>query len=50
MLGPDCITDDIVVETSDHARLSVRYAVNNYFKVRTLECGTFTHPYHDPLG
>jgi hypothetical protein len=37
MLGPDYITDEIVVETSDHARLSVRYAVNDHFNVCSLE-------------
>ena len=33
MLGPDFITDEIVVETSDHARLKILYAVNNHFEV-----------------
>ena len=33
MLGPDFITDIIQVETSDHARLSVKIAFNNYFDV-----------------
>eukprot|EP00054_Salpingoeca_dolichothecata_P011292 m.62738 g.62738 ORF g.62738 m.62738 type:complete len:842 (+) comp19396_c0_seq1:163-2688(+) len=32
LMGPDYITDEIQVETSDHARLSVRYAVNNHFE------------------
>ncbi|XP_012936930.1 major vault protein [Aplysia californica] len=33
MLGPDFITDVIEVETSDHARLRIRLAFNNYFDV-----------------
>lgn len=33
LLGPDYISDVIEVETSDHARLAVRYAVNNHFEV-----------------
>ncbi|XP_013397805.1 major vault protein alpha-like [Lingula anatina] len=33
MLGPDFITDILEVETSDHARLSVKIAFNNYFQV-----------------
>ena len=32
MLGPDYITDSIVVETADHARLSIFYSVNNHFE------------------
>ncbi|XP_022080631.1 major vault protein-like isoform X2 [Acanthaster planci] len=32
MLGPDYITDILEVETSDHARLKVRIAFNNYFE------------------
>ncbi|KAI6655628.1 Major vault protein alpha-like [Oopsacas minuta] len=32
MLGPDYITDSIIVETSDHARLSIFYSVNNHFE------------------
>ncbi|XP_038046157.1 major vault protein-like [Patiria miniata] len=32
MLGPDYITDILEVETSDHARLRVRIAFNNYFE------------------
>ena len=32
MLGPDYITDSIIVETADHARLSIFYSVNNYFE------------------
>ena len=34
MLGPDFISDQFVVETSDHARLRVSFAMNNYFMVR----------------
>jgi major vault protein len=33
MLGPDFISDQFVVETSDHARLRVSLAMNNYFTV-----------------
>ena len=33
MLGPDFISDQFVVETSDHARLKVALAMNNYFIV-----------------
>ncbi|XP_065828200.1 major vault protein-like [Oscarella lobularis] len=33
MLGPDFITDIIVVETADHARLRIKLAFNNYFDV-----------------
>ena len=33
MLGPDFISDQFVVETSDHARLRVALAMNNYFIV-----------------
>ena len=33
MLGPDFISDELVVETSDHARLKVALAMNNYFTV-----------------
>ena len=33
MLGPDFISDQFVVETSDHARLRVALAMNNYFTV-----------------
>ena len=33
MLGPDFISDSIVVETSDHARLRVAVAMNNVFRV-----------------
>ncbi|CAI8049163.1 Major vault protein [Geodia barretti] len=36
MLGPDFISDELVVETSDHARLKVALAMNNYF---TVKCG-----------
>ncbi|XP_071828594.1 major vault protein-like [Apostichopus japonicus] len=32
MLGPDYITDIIEVETSDHARLRIRLAFNNFFE------------------
>ncbi|XP_071792973.1 major vault protein-like [Asterias amurensis] len=32
MLGPDYITDILEVETSDHARLRVRIAFNNFFE------------------
>ena len=32
MLGPDYITDSIIVETADHARLSIFYSVNNHFE------------------
>jgi major vault protein len=32
MLGPDYISDIIEVETSDHARLKVSYAMNNFFR------------------
>ncbi|XP_073239748.1 major vault protein-like [Porites lutea] len=33
MLGPDFITDIIEVETSDHARLKIKIAMNNFFEV-----------------
>ena len=33
MLGPDFISDTIVVETSDHARLKVAISMNNVFRV-----------------
>lgn len=33
MLGPDFITDIIVVETADHARLQIKMAFNNHFEV-----------------
>lgn len=33
VLGPDFITDHVVVETSDHARLKIEISMNNYFKV-----------------
>lgn len=33
MLGPDFITDILEVETSDHARLRIQVAFNNYFEV-----------------
>lgn len=33
MLGTDFITDIIEVETSDHARLKIRIAMNNFFEV-----------------
>jgi len=33
MLGPDFITDIIEVETSDHARLKIKIAMNNLFEV-----------------
>lgn len=33
MLGPDFITDHIIVETSDHARLKVALSMNNFFRV-----------------
>ena len=33
MLGPDFISDEFVVETSDHARLKVALAMNNHFTV-----------------
>ncbi|KAJ7385524.1 hypothetical protein OS493_015096 [Desmophyllum pertusum] len=33
MLGMDFITDIIEVETSDHARLKIRIAMNNFFEV-----------------
>ena len=36
MLGPDFISDQFVVETSDHARLRVALAMNNYFTVCTF--------------
>eukprot|EP00047_Mylnosiga_fluctuans_P004354 m.234036 g.234036 ORF g.234036 m.234036 type:complete len:863 (+) comp12604_c0_seq1:42-2630(+) len=32
MLGPDFITDQIQVETSDHARLNIKYSVNYHFE------------------
>ncbi|XP_065176847.1 major vault protein-like [Sycon ciliatum] len=40
MLGPDFTTDIIEVETSDHARLSVKLAFNNHFEVErgNAEC------------
>jgi major vault protein len=34
MLGPDFISDQFVVETSDHARLRVALAMNNHFTVK----------------
>ncbi|XP_065071195.1 major vault protein-like [Rhopilema esculentum] len=34
MLGPDFITDIIEVETLDHARLRIQYAVNNKFEYK----------------
>ncbi|XP_077992028.1 major vault protein-like isoform X2 [Glandiceps talaboti] len=34
MLGPDFITDIIEVETSDHARLSIKIAFNNTFEFK----------------
>jgi len=36
MLGPDFMTDIIVVETSDHARLSLQVAYNWFFDVNSL--------------
>ena len=33
MLGPDFITDIQEVETLDHARLRIKLAFNNHFKV-----------------
>ncbi|KXJ17149.1 Major vault protein [Exaiptasia diaphana] len=33
MLGPDFITDLFEVETSDHARLAIKIAMNNFFDV-----------------
>jgi len=33
MLGPDFITDELEVETSDHARLRIRLSFNNHFEV-----------------
>ncbi|ESO90246.1 hypothetical protein LOTGIDRAFT_123412 [Lottia gigantea] len=33
LLGPDFITDIIEVETSDHARLQIKIAFNNYFEI-----------------
>jgi len=33
MLGPDYISDQITVETSDHARLNVALSMNNFFRV-----------------
>lgn len=33
MLGPDFISDSIVVETADHARLQIAIAMNNIFRV-----------------
>ncbi|XP_048584492.1 major vault protein isoform X2 [Nematostella vectensis] len=33
MLGPDYITDLLEVETTDHARLLIKIAMNNYFDV-----------------
>ena len=35
-LGNDYITDEIVVETADHARLAVRYSVNNHFNIDAM--------------
>ena len=35
-LGNDYITDEIVVETADHARLAVRYSVNNHFDIEAM--------------
>jgi len=37
MLGPDFMTDIIIVETSDHCRLRLTLAYNWVFKVRTEE-------------
>ena len=36
MLGPDFISDTIVVETSDHARLKVAISMNNVFRVSSV--------------
>ena len=33
MLGPDFISDSIIVETADHARLRIAIAMNNIFRV-----------------
>lgn len=32
-LGPDFMTDQIIVETSDHAKLQLTLSYNWYFKV-----------------
>ena len=43
MLGPDFISDTIVVETSDHARLKVAVAMNNVFRVCKVNVGGHCH-------
>merc|ERR1719242_1886422 len=37
MLGPDFMTDDVIVETSDHARLKLRLSYNWRFKTEDLD-------------
>jgi len=37
MLGPDFMTDEIMVETADHARLTLRLSYNWRFKIEDLE-------------
>jgi major vault protein len=37
MLGPDFMTDDVTVETSDHARLKLRLSYNWRFKTEDLD-------------
>jgi len=44
MLGPDFITDVLVVETSDHARLKIQLAFNNHFQVQKIVFGLFLSP------
>jgi len=39
LLGPDFFTDIIVVETSDHARLSLQLSYNWHFEIPTKEDG-----------
>ena len=36
MLGPDFISDSIIVETADHARLRIAIAMNNIFRVSSV--------------
>ena len=48
LLGPDFCTDIIVVETSDHARLSLQVSYNWHFKVRIFILLIFIKPFDSP--
>jgi len=52
LLGPDFMTDIVIVETSDHARLSLKLAYNWYFEVdrENIESGYKVFKVPDFIG